>query len=167
MAVLTALLATIAAVAVVWAAATRISANRATLYAALLAAGERAFAVDHGVIKNCEGYNTGDSPIYPGSASDVNSDKEEYSQKKRWAVEIFNCKSHHNALGYSGTAGNSVWAHHNDFYANATGIATDSLFPGHPGLPQDHARWDHNRIFSNNQNYYERYIDTGDMRPSR
>lgn len=34
-----------------------------------------------------------------------------------------------------------MWAHHNDFHDNATGIATDSLFPGHPGLPQDHARW--------------------------
>ena len=54
-----------------------------------------------------------------------------------------------------------MWAHHNDFYNNATGIATDSLFPGHPGLPQDHARWNDNRIFSNNENYFERYVDTG------
>ena len=53
-----------------------------------------------------------------------------------------------------------MWAHHNRFYDNATGIATDSLFPGHPGLPQDHARWSSNLIYDNNENY-ERYVDTG------
>ena len=47
------------------------------------------------------------------------------------------------------------------FDLNSTGIATDSLFPGHPGLPQDHARWDHNKVHSNNSNYYTKYVDTG------
>lgn len=119
-----------------------------------------AFASDHGLIQRVNAYWNGDSGIYPGSASDINGESQEFAPT-RYSIEIRHSKSHHNALGYSGTAGNSVWAHHNDFYANATGIATDSLFPGHPGLPQDHARWDHNRIFSNNQNYYERYVDTG------
>ncbi|HEX6247895.1 MAG TPA: right-handed parallel beta-helix repeat-containing protein [Nocardioidaceae bacterium] len=119
-----------------------------------------AFASDHGLIQRVNAYWNGDSGIYPGSASDVNGDNEEF-EPTRYSIEIRHSKSHHNALGYSGTAGNSVWAHHNDFYANATGIATDSLFPDHPGLPQDHARWSDNRIFSNNENYYERYVDTG------
>ncbi len=119
-----------------------------------------AFASDHGLIQRTDNYYNGDSGIYPGSGSDLNAANENF-EVTRYAIEIRNNKSHHNALGYSGTAGNSIWAHHNDFYANATGIVTDSLFPGHPGLPQDHARWSHNRIFSNNNNYYELYVDTG------
>ena len=35
------------------------------------------------------------------------------------------------------------------------------MFPGHPGLPQDHARWSRNEIYSNNTNYYAKYVDTG------
>jgi hypothetical protein len=119
-----------------------------------------AFAADHGLIQRVDAYWNGDSGIYPGSASDINGDNEEF-EPTRYSIEIRHNKSHHNALGYSGTAGNSVWAHHNRFFANSTGIATDSLFPGHPGLPQDHARWNDNLIYSNNQNYYERYVDTG------
>ncbi|HSE08509.1 MAG TPA: right-handed parallel beta-helix repeat-containing protein [Nocardioidaceae bacterium] len=118
------------------------------------------FAADHGLIQRVDTYWNGDSGIYPGSASDINGDNEEF-EPTRYSIEIRRSKSHHNALGYSGTAGNSVWAHHNRFFKNATGIATDSLFPGHPGLPQDHARWNDNLIYSNNQNYYKRYVDTG------
>jgi hypothetical protein len=119
------------------------------------------FAVDHGVYKNCNGYNNGDSLIYPGSASDVNTEDADYTQRERWAIEIFNCKSHHNALGYSGTAGNSVYAHDNKFYANQSGVVTDSIFPGHPGLPQDHAWFTNNKIYSNNTNYVEDFVQSG------
>ncbi|WP_372727690.1 right-handed parallel beta-helix repeat-containing protein [Nocardioides sp.] len=119
-----------------------------------------AFASDHGLIQNSEAYFNGDSGIYPGSGADLNADNPNF-EVTRYAIEIRNNSSHDNALGYSGTAGNSIWAHHNDFYDNATGIATDSLFPGHPGLPQDHARWNHNRVFSNNSNYYTEFVDTG------
>ncbi|AXT85160.1 hypothetical protein C6I20_08155 [Aeromicrobium sp. A1-2] len=119
-----------------------------------------AFASDHGLIQDVDAYFNGDSGIYPGSASDLNADSKT-TAVKRYAVEIRNSKSHHNTLGYSGTAGNSVYAHHNQFYDNATGIATDSLFPGHPGLPQDHARWSNNEVFRNNENFYTRFVDTG------
>jgi len=122
--------------------------------------GVLAFASDHGLIQRVDAYYNGDSGIYPGSASDVNADNEEFTPT-RYSIEIRRNRSHDNTLGYSGTAGNSVWAHHNRFYDNATGIATDSLFPGHPGLPQDHARWSSNLIYDNNENYYERYVDTG------
>lgn len=118
------------------------------------------FASDHGVIQRTNNYYNGDSGIYPGSASDLNGDNANF-EVTRYAIEIRYNRSHDNALGYSGTAGNSVYAHHNRFYDNATGIATDSLFPGHPGLPQDHARWSRNRIYSNNTNYYTEYVDTG------
>ena len=88
-----------------------------------------AFASDHGLIKRVNAYYNGDSGIYPGSASDINGDNPEF-EVTRYSIEIRNSKSrHHNALGYSGTAGNSVWAHHNQFFDNATGIATDSLSP--------------------------------------
>ena len=117
------------------------------------------FAVDHGLYKNCESYNTGDAGLYPGSASDVNSDKEEYGQEKRWAVEIVNCDSHHNGAGYSGTAGNSVYVHDSKFHHNALGLVTDSIFPNHPGLPQDHGRYEDNLIYSNNVNYFENVHD--------
>ncbi len=119
-----------------------------------------AFASDHGLIKNSEAYFNGDSGIYPGSGADINADNENF-EPTRYAIEIKRNSSHDNTLGYSGTAGNSIYAHHNDFFNNATGIATDSLFPGHPGLPQDHARWSRNRIFSNNSNYYTEFVDTG------
>ncbi|HJR45803.1 MAG TPA: right-handed parallel beta-helix repeat-containing protein [Actinomycetota bacterium] len=118
------------------------------------------FAVDHGLYKNCEGYNNGDSAIYPGSASNVNNE-DGYGQKKRWSIEIRNCKAHHNAAGYSGTAGNSVYVHDNDFYANQTGMVTDSIYPNHPGLPQDHAWVVDNDFYSNNVNYTEEYVQSG------
>jgi hypothetical protein len=118
-----------------------------------------AFASDHGLIQRSNAYYNGDSGIYPGSGSDLNADNPEL-EVTRYAIEIRHNRSHDNTLGYSGTAGNSIWAHHNDFFDNATGIATDSLFPGHPGLPQDHARWSHNRIYSNNSNYYTEFVDT-------
>ena len=119
-----------------------------------------AFASDHGLIQRSNAYYNGDSGIYPGSASDLNGDNDSF-EPTRYAIEIRRNRSHHNTLGYSGTAGNSVYAHKNRFYKNATGIATDSLFPGHPGLPQDHARWSDNLIYSNNVNFYTKYVDTG------
>jgi hypothetical protein len=119
-----------------------------------------AFASDHGLIQRTNNYYNGDSGIYPGSGSDLNADNKRL-KVTRYAIEIRKNRSHHNTLGYSGTAGNSIWAHHNKFFKNSTGIATDSLFPGHPGLPQDHARWSYNEIYSNNENYYLRYVDKG------
>jgi hypothetical protein len=119
-----------------------------------------AFASDHGVIKNSEAYFNGDSGIYPGSASDVNGDSTEFDAE-RYSITIHGNDSHHNMVGYSGTAGNSVHAYDNDFHHNIGGMTTDSLFPGHPGLPQDHARWNDNRIYSNNENYYEEYVHSG------
>ena len=122
--------------------------------------GVLAFASDHGLIQRTEAYYHGDSGIYPGSASDINGDNQKFRPTRYSMVLRYN-RSHDNTLGYSGTAGNSVYAYKNWFYNNAAGIATDSLFPGHPGLPQDHARWSRNKIFSNNENYYTRYVDTG------
>ncbi|MEU8522562.1 right-handed parallel beta-helix repeat-containing protein [Streptomyces sp. NPDC048577] len=116
------------------------------------------FASDHGLYKNCESYGNGDSGIYPGSASDIN-DGRGYDVP-RHSIEITGCRSHHNMVGYSGTAGDSVYVHDNEFDHNMGGASMDSAFPGHPGLPQNHARFERNLIHDNNQNYY-RYVDDG------
>jgi hypothetical protein len=117
------------------------------------------FTVDHGLYTDCEAYGNGDSGVYPGSAADHDGE--------RFAVEITGCRSHHNTLGYSGTSGNSVYAHDNDFHSNMAGAAMDSLFGGHPGLPQDFAVFEGNRIYSNNVNYYDFIRDgTCDLPPA-
>lgn len=110
------------------------------------------FADDHGLYTDCEAYGNGDSGVYPGAASNINKDRGH--EVDRYAIEIRRCYSHHNLLGYSGTAGDSVWAHDNVFTENTVGVATDSAFPGHPGLPQNHALFERNVIGNNNMDYY-------------
>ncbi|MQA96297.1 MAG: hypothetical protein GEV11_17230 [Streptosporangiales bacterium] len=115
------------------------------------------FATDHGLYTDCEAYGNGDSGVYPGSASNLNATRGH--DVTRYAVEIRRCRSHHNLLGYSGTAGDSVWAHDNEFYANSAGASMDSAFPGHPGLPQNHALFENNRIHDNNTDYNDHVRD--------
>lgn len=86
------------------------------------------FASDHGLYTDCESYGNGDSGIYPGSASNIN-DGLGY-EVPRYAIEIRRCKSHHNMVGYSGTAGDSVWVHDSEFWGNLAGATMDSAFPG-------------------------------------
>jgi hypothetical protein len=105
------------------------------------------FSSDHGLYTRCEAYGNGDSGLYPGSAADLHG--------VRPSIEIRRCDSHHNTLGYSGTAGNSTYVHDNAFHHNITGASMDSFFPNHPGLPQDAATFVNNRIYSNNEDYYE------------
>jgi hypothetical protein len=87
------------------------------------------FADDHGLYTDCEAYGNGDSGVYPGAAANINATRGH--QVDRYAIEIRRCYSHHNLLGYSGTAGNSVWAHDNDFHDNTAGVSMDSAFPDH------------------------------------
>jgi hypothetical protein len=119
------------------------------------------FTSDHGLIKDCDTHHNGDSGIYPGSSADVNADNPETGPLERYAVEITGCRSHHNALGFSGSAGNSVYFHDNDVFLNGAGYVTDSFVPNHPGMPQDHAWLEDNRIHLNNVNYYQRYLHEG------
>jgi Right handed beta helix region len=121
------------------------------------------FADDHGLYTDCEAYGNGDSGLYPGAASDINKDRQ--YDVDRYAIEIRNCRSHHNLLGYSGTAGDSVWAHDNTFTDNTVGVATDSAFPNHPGLPQNHALFENNVIGDNNQDYYGHVRDGTCQKP--
>jgi len=64
------------------------------------------FASDHGLYTDCESYGNGDSGLYPGSASDLNHGRG--YDVTRYAIEIRRCRSHHNMVGYSGTAGDSA-----------------------------------------------------------
>ncbi|MEV4009981.1 right-handed parallel beta-helix repeat-containing protein [Nonomuraea angiospora] len=116
------------------------------------------FASDHGLYTDCEAYGNGDGGLYPGSASNLNDGRGH--DVPRYAIEIRRCKSHDNALGYSGTAGDSMWVHDNEFYDNMVGATMDSLWPSHPGLPQNHAKFENNKIYDNNRDYY-RYTRDG------
>lgn len=116
------------------------------------------FASDHGLYTDCEAYGNGDSGLYPGGVPPQFGD--------RFSIEITGCSSHNNLLGYSGTGGNSVHVHDNDFFNNTTGISMDSLFPSHPGLPQGYSVFENNRVYSNNEDYYRFYRDGTCVLPS-
>ena len=112
-----------------------------------------------GSTTTCEAFGSGDSGIYPGSGPEGHC--------QRYGIEIRNSNSHHNTIGYSGTAGNGVWAHDNKFHNNATGMTTDSFASGHPGMPQDCAKWENNEIYSNNQDLFNDEHDAYCKQPDR
>jgi hypothetical protein len=116
------------------------------------------FVSDHGLIQDCDAVGSGDSGIYPGAAPETGdqiADGASTETARRYNTEIRNCDSHHNASGYSGTAANGVWVHHNKFYDNALGFTTDVFTAsGHPGFPQDSDLIEDNDFYSNNFNPY-------------
>jgi hypothetical protein len=127
--------------------------------------GTLTFTDDHGVTNRCEAAGNGDSGVYPGGAPDSNGSQREASfyPKNRLNQLITNCDSHHNNLGYSGTMGNATHVVNNNFYDNTTGLATDSFYAGgHPGYPQDSARFEKNQIYSNN---FDSFSDSSDVDP--
>jgi hypothetical protein len=120
--------------------------------------GFHAFAADHGLFATCEAYGNGDAGI--GAEASANLNGANRHAVDRYAIEIRGCASHNNLLGYSGTAGDSVWAHDNTFANNTVGVSTDSASTSDPGLPQNHALFEKNVIAANNQDYY-RYVRDG------
>jgi hypothetical protein len=111
------------------------------------------FVADHSLIENCAAWGSGDSGLYPGAAADLGDAVP--PDQRRYGTEMRNCDSFHNALGYSGTDGNAVWIHHNEFYGNTEGFSTDVFTaPGHPGFPQDSDLIENNNFYSNNFNDY-------------
>jgi hypothetical protein len=114
------------------------------------------FVEDHGLMENCEAKGSNDAGLYPGAAAETGwqRDTSIYPQF-RYNQEIRRCDSHHNTQGYSGTDGNAVWIHHNNFYGNSQGFTTDVFTaPGHPGYPQDSDLIEHNNFYSNNFDTY-------------
>jgi hypothetical protein len=111
------------------------------------------FVADHSLIENCDAWGSGDSGLYPGAAADLGEAVP--PSQRRYGTELRNCDMRHNTLGFSGTDGNAVWVHDNNFYDNSEGYSTDVFTaPGHPGFPQDSNLLEHNNIYSNNFNTY-------------
>ena len=119
--------------------------------------GHLSFSSDHGLIKNCEALGSGDAGVYPGAAAQTGEQTVE--EKQRYNQEIRKCDLHHNTLGNSGSMGDAVHIHHNNFYDNVVGISVDSISAaGHPGYPQDSLLVEHNKIYSNNLNPYQQSV---------
>lgn len=107
------------------------------------------FANDHGLMKNCEAFGGGDGGLYPGGSADTPG---------RFSMEIANCRSYHNVLGYSGTQGDHVWVHDTEFFDNALGFVSDSE-TDHPNYPQNNLVFERNRVHGNNFNVYDEGSD--------
>ncbi|MHB8604647.1 MAG: right-handed parallel beta-helix repeat-containing protein [Thermoplasmatota archaeon] len=115
------------------------------------------FNTDHGVMRDCEAVGAGDAGIYIGAAPAVG----------RVTIDVENCHSHHNVLGFSGTDGNYVLLHDNVFDDNAAGVVFDSE-TDHPYYPQRGATVEHNLIANNNFDVYDGICDANgcsDIRP--
>jgi Right handed beta helix region len=111
------------------------------------------FVADHSLIENCDAWGAGDSALYPGASADLGEAVP--PGQRRYGTEIRNCDMHHSALGYSGTDGNAVWVHNNEFYDNTMGFSTDVFTaPGHPGFPQDSDLIENNNFHDNNFNTF-------------
>jgi hypothetical protein len=120
------------------------------------------FVADHSLIQNCDAWGAGDAAIYPGGSADLG--EELPLDQRRFGTEIRRCDLHHSALGYSGTNGNAVWVHNNEFYDNTMGFSTDVFTaPGHPGFPQDSDLIEKNNFYSNNFNTYLPECPAGQM----
>jgi Right handed beta helix region len=119
--------------------------------------GHLSFTTDHNEVRNCEGFGSGDSVVYPGGAPETGAqaDLSFYPDAPRINTVITKCDLHGSALGYSGSMGNAVRITDNHVYGNTTGISSDTLSAaGHPGFPADGSEIDHNYIYSNNLNLY-------------
>ena len=119
--------------------------------------GHLTFTTDHNEVKNCEGFGSGDSVVYPGASPEtgLQADTSFYPDAPRINTVVKKCDLHGSALGYSGSMGNAVRITDNHIYGNTTGISSDTLSAGgHPGFPADGSEIDNNYIYSNNLNLY-------------
>jgi hypothetical protein len=119
--------------------------------------GNLTFTSDHGLYKNCDGFGSGDSVVYPGAAPETGeqADKSFYPDAPRINTVVKHCDLRGSALAYSGSMGNAVRITKNNIYGNGTGISSDTISAsGHPGYPADSSEIDHNYIYSNNLNLF-------------
>ena len=118
--------------------------------------GHLSFTSDHHLVKNCEGFGSGDAVVYPGAAPQTGEFRnEDFYPEQRYNTTIKRCDLHGSAMGYSGSMGNSVRVTRNHFYGNANGLTSDTLSaPGHPGFPADGMKIDHNWFYANNLDVY-------------
>ncbi len=119
--------------------------------------GNLTFTSDHGLYKNCDGFGSGDSVVYPGAAPETGeqADLSFYPDAPRMNTTVKKCDMRGSALAYSGSMGNAVRLTQNNIYGNGSGISSDTISAsGHPGFPADSSQIDHNWIYSNNLNLY-------------
>ncbi len=118
--------------------------------------GHLSYTSDHHVVKNCDGFGSGDAVVYPGAAPQTGDFRDEsFYPESRYNTIIKKCDLHGSAMGYSGSMGNSVRVTRNRFYGNANGLTSDTISaPGHPGFPADGQKIDHNWFYSNNLDVY-------------
>ena len=118
--------------------------------------GHLSFTTDHNVIQNCEAMGAGDAGVYPGASPQTGEFRDEkFYPEQRFNTVVRQCDLHGNAVGYSGSMGNSVRITENHVYGNVAGIVSDTLSSaGHPGFPADGMQIDNNLIFSNNLDLY-------------
>jgi hypothetical protein len=114
---------------------------------------------DNGLFTDCEAFGGSDSGLYIGQSPDTRS-------VGRWSAEVRRCKMHHNALGFSGTQGNSVWMHDNEFTDNAVGISYDTE-NSHVNPPQRASLIENNWIHHNNFDVYAEDTDVPVGGPGR
>ena len=108
--------------------------------------GHLSFVTDHLIVQDGDFAGSGDAGIYPGASPPSGARLNSIIRRNR---------SHHNALGVSGSMGSSLHLIDNEFDNNATGITLDSISrAGHPGFPQNSTRIEGNRIHSNNFDTY-------------
>ena len=120
--------------------------------------GHLSFTTDHNMIKNCDGFGSGDAVIYPGASPETGAQATEfYPDAPRINTVVKKCDMRGSELGYSGSMGNAVKIVNNHIYGNTTGIASDTLSSaGHPGFPADSLIIENNYIYSNNFNVYDK-----------
>ncbi len=119
--------------------------------------GNLTFTSDHGLYKNCDGFGSGDSVVYPGASPETGeqADLSFYPDAPRINTVVKKCDMRGSALAYSGSMGNAVRITNNNIYGNGSGISSDTISAsGHPGFPADSSQIDHNLIYSNNLNLY-------------
>ncbi len=118
--------------------------------------GHLSYTTDHNVVKNCDGFGSGDAVVYPGAAPQTGEfRKNGVYPNERFNTVIKRCDLHGSSMGYSGSMGNSVRVTRNRFYGNANGLTSDTISaPGHPGFPADGQKVDHNWFYSNNLDVY-------------
>ena len=103
--------------------------------------GNLTFTSDHGLYKNCDGFGSGDSVVYPGAAPETGeqADKSFYPDAPRINTVVKKCDMRGSALAYSGSMGNAVRiTKQPHLRQRRPGISTDTISAsGHPGFPAD------------------------------
>ena len=120
--------------------------------------GNLTFTSDHGLYKNCDGFGSGDSVVYPGAVARDRRAGRPLVLSRRAAdqhrrQEVRHARIRARLLGLDGQRRAD---HQQQHLRQRLGYLErhDLRRPGHPGFPADSSEIDHNLIYSNNLNLY-------------